>query len=193
MSLSHITDIAVRAIAQLLSQFREANGALDSERLRALVEIFGDELQDAEDLCWSLIAERYVTTAVGVQLDQWGVVLGLSRHGLADSDYQRALLAWQGALRSQGIRDRIIDAVDSVMEPDDLRYIDRGSATYQIDLYKVVPPFGAGLTVVLLMILEAASPSGVAYMVTEGPLGTSFRFDDPTRGLDQGKMGRRVI
>lgn len=191
MSATQITDHADQAVAQLLSEVAK------DERLVELVEILCDAVQDAEDLVWSLIADRTVEDADGVQLDAWGRVLGKSRGGLADDVYRRVLAAWQGALRSQGRRNALIIAFAAVLDWTAVMYRDRGVSGHP--LFELVgrvsggPSISAELEAAVLEIVEAASPSGVPSRTVITDDTVPFRFDTAGQGFDQGKMGERIL
>ena len=187
---THILTHAADSVAMLLStlQDEDANTA-------ELVERLGDIAQTLEDDIWECLVERYISTAVGVQLDAWGRVLGRARRGLADADYRRLLSVWQQAMLSQGRRNPLLRAVIAVMEPEATRYLDLTDGWYTIDLYFLDPPgpWSATLVGVLEDILEAASPSGVQWRIIEAEADVSFRHDMNARGHDSGEMGRRML
>jgi hypothetical protein len=184
---TQITTHAALAVAQLIQPM------LDDLNLVELVEIIADLVQDAEDLVWELVAERSLDgSTVGVQLDAWGVVLGRPRGGLTDAVYERVLLAWQGALRSQGRRDEIIVAIDDIAEPTALEYYDLTMATFSIVLLVSGPPLSAELIAVINEATEAAAPSGVQFEIVVADDTLPFRFDTTGQGLDDGFMGARI-
>ena len=160
---AHITDHAARAVASLLSVCQDEDAALTE-----LVTILGDTVQDLEDAIWEVLVERYIAAAEGVQLDQWGVVLGRPRAGLSDTDYRRVLAVWQGALRSQGRRPQIIEAIDGAVSPTAMRYHELTHATYQVDLLVPSVPMADGLAAVTADVADVSSPAGVRAIVVAG-------------------------
>lgn len=79
---SKITDHAAQAVGNLLSEFR------NSDRLKELITIFAAEIQSLENLFHELYDECTLDTAVGVQLDMEGKIVGWPRMGLSDDDYR---------------------------------------------------------------------------------------------------------
>jgi len=190
-SPTQITDHAAQAVEMLLHVLQD-----DDTALPELVRILGDEVQDAEDLAWDCIAQRYVTTAVGVQLDQWGRILGKSRGSLSDAAYRRILLAWQGGLRSAGIRDAILRAWLAVCGATTGAYVDRSSPG--IPGYELValiaggPPLAAEIEMAAEEIAEGSATSGVPYRLVVGDDLMVFRFDTAGHGFDDGLLSERL-
>jgi hypothetical protein len=82
LKTTHVTD----GLKRLLWQFR------DQPNIRAIVQSYLEEIQELEDVLYSLIVERYVQTAVGVQLDGIGRVVGEPRQNRTDTDYRVAVI-----------------------------------------------------------------------------------------------------
>lgn len=82
--------------ALLLSQFR------DKPRLEAALCALLAGVQDLDDAAWSLLTERWLATAVGVQLDRIGLILDYPRQGWYDETYRVLLGAQILTLRSKG-------------------------------------------------------------------------------------------
>lgn len=64
----------------------------NSPKLKALVGNISDLLQDIETKAEALIVERWISTAIGKQLDGCGYNVGEARRGRSDDDYRRAIL-----------------------------------------------------------------------------------------------------
>lgn len=67
---------------------------------------FLNQVQEIEDMLYSLIVERYLDDAIGEQLDGIGRVVGELRLGKDDTDYRTAL---QGRIRSNRADSRVED------------------------------------------------------------------------------------
>ena len=114
-TLTYESDHAARAKELLISQFQKP-------RIQAMVTALCAGIQDAEDVCWQLLTERWIDTAVGVQLDGLGAILDLPRAGWVDEVYRQILRAQILALRSKG---------------------------HWVDLFKILDATGVDLTLVL--------------------------------------------
>ena len=85
--------------ARILQQY------IKSPRLLSFLEACLDMVQDAEDLAYQMLALRSIYTAVGVQLDTVGKILGYGRpdiFGSSDPLYRLWLIARTMANRSNG-------------------------------------------------------------------------------------------
>lgn len=67
-----------------------------------LVAALATPAQALEDALWQLLVQRTVDTAIGVQLDVIGRVVGQSRDGLGDDSYRRYIRARISVNRSRG-------------------------------------------------------------------------------------------
>jgi hypothetical protein len=74
----------------------------DKPRMEALLVIYLDQLQQAEDAAWQLATLRFPDTAEGVQLDVLGEIVGQPRNGLEDVDYAPLIRGRIQANRSDG-------------------------------------------------------------------------------------------
>ena len=68
-----MSDIVVKGISRLAYQFS------DSENLKGFLEAFLEEYQEIENANLQLLNERYLSVAIGAQLDGIGEIIGLSR------------------------------------------------------------------------------------------------------------------
>ena len=85
MSLTPLASHTARAISRLTTQFRgKAN-------IEALVSIFCDELDELETAFFQLLNNRALDVAVGVNLDNLGQIVGISRAGRTDEEFRAAI------------------------------------------------------------------------------------------------------
>lgn len=70
-------------------------------RFEELVRILAEEVQEIEDALWQ-IAQDDVDSAIGVQLDGFGEIVGAEREGLSDANYRALIRATIRANRSEG-------------------------------------------------------------------------------------------
>lgn len=89
-------DVVIQGVARLIEQY------VGKPRLEELLRIYLEQVQEAEDAAWQLATERFVSVAVGVQLDGLGEIVGQPRLGLSDDDYRAAIRARIRANNSEG-------------------------------------------------------------------------------------------
>ena len=94
---THVAQGLKRLLAQFQGQ-RNFEGQLRSFLL---------QVQEVEAMLFALMAERYVGTAVGAQLDGIGRVVGEPRSGKTDTDYR-------AALRGRAIRNRAHSRIEDI-------------------------------------------------------------------------------
>lgn len=80
----------------LISQFR------NKPRIEATLCALLAGVQDLHDAIWQVLTERWLGSAVGVQLDQLGTIVNLPRAGWVDGTYRGMLRAQVLTLRSKG-------------------------------------------------------------------------------------------
>ncbi len=130
--LSQNTEHKVQGAARRIIQY------ISKPRFAELLCIFMAQIQDAEDAGFQLATERTVDTAVGVQLDGLGDIVGQTRQGLSDDDYRPLIRARIRANNSEGTAPNIIDvAVAALNNP--------GAGKV---LYDIKPPAGYLLKIV---------------------------------------------
>lgn len=139
------------ALRRLPEQFKAKTRI--ANLLRALVGPF----QSLEDALWQLIEERSVDTAIGIQLDQLGHIVGQERGGLSDADYRRYIRARIMTNRSRGSVEDLIRIANLVLAEDDATIeIDsqRGTAVVRI---RGVDTTDAVATIVLAFLEDGAA------------------------------------
>lgn len=109
-------DIQERAVALLTS-------ALNQPRVREVVSAFSNQAQAVEDAVWALVAERYLSTASGAQLDAYGVLLDQPREGLNDADYRAVLRVVILANRSTGNTETLIAILRELLDGVDVELV----------------------------------------------------------------------
>lgn len=85
MAIEPISDHAQEALDRLISQFKEQPNI--EKFIRALIQPF----QHAENTLYQILYFRWVDTAVGVQLDGMGKIVGEPRRGRNDDQYRLAI------------------------------------------------------------------------------------------------------
>ncbi len=112
-----LTDHTALALARLCQQFR------DKPNIIALVTAFAERYQDVEDVFQDLLTERDVYSAIGVQLDVIGRIVGMPRNGLVDADYRRYIFAQIATNNSDGLVEDLI-AVSQLVLADATAYVE---------------------------------------------------------------------
>jgi len=108
MPLTKKTNHSEEAQGRLLEQFRE------SEKFKALVASYAAQVQELENVLFQLIDDRTIDTAVGVQLDGIGQIVGQAREGRTDDQYRLILKTRITINNSSGTVEDIIAVCDAV-------------------------------------------------------------------------------
>jgi len=107
--IDEITDHAQQAKNRLP---RHLDGAT---QFNALIDILGSRIQGLETELFNLLDERFLTVAVGVQLDGLGQILDLDREvGQSDAAYRQALIGVTGQLSLSGQIEPLITVFDNL-------------------------------------------------------------------------------
>lgn len=182
MPINYIPDHVARAEANLESQFQQ------SPNLRAVLRAIVGEVQALEDAVYSTTVDRFLENARGVQLDQYGRVLGANRGGLSDTAYRQILSASILGNRSSGSIARLLDIY---------RILNGGGA---VDVDQVYPN-----TLIFYALqpqattaeqrgrirdwMQQCKKAGVALKLIEAPTDYFGFYDDPNAlGFSQGRF-----
>lgn len=114
---AHITDHRSAALARLAQQLK------GKPNYEALYNVCLRQIQEIEDALWQLFVERWLDTAVGVQLDVLGRIIGEPRGNSAnDAAYVLRLRARQRTNRSSGTIEQILSVFHALgFTPESLR------------------------------------------------------------------------
>lgn len=93
------------ALANLIEFFK------GQPKLAAFISAFTDQSQDVEDGSFEVLFDSIIETAIGVQLDGIGVIVGRARGGLTDDLYRVRLQAQILLNKSSGTLDEILTIV----------------------------------------------------------------------------------
>lgn len=104
-----ITNHVERALARLPEQHKA------KPKLVALLTALAGPAQGVEDALWQLLTERFVTTAIGDQLDTIGGIVGQPRNGMEDDEYRRFIRARISVRRSNGVTEDILRIVNLIL------------------------------------------------------------------------------
>lgn len=162
------------ATSLLISQFR------DKPRLEAIICALTDGVQDLDDVVWQMLTERWLSTAIGVQLDGIGQILDLPRAGWGDETYRVLLGAQVLVLRSKGTWSDVFAILEAIGVTLAVVFVDNPSmAAMRVE---VLEPFGPDITALdAYRLVLRAKPAGVRltfiFVVSEAP---AFEYADGT-------------
>lgn len=128
MSLQQTTNHIERALDRLLSQYRE------KPNLAGWMSAFTAEVQEIEDAFFGLLLQRFLSNAVGEQLNIIGRRVGLERKGLDDVRYRVFLRAWIRANRSSGTGDDVLEVADLALQGADITFIPSYPAAFVLEV-----------------------------------------------------------
>lgn len=114
----HIPNHEATALARWTSVFKRA-GALPSKIGVAFTAVMR-QVQDTEDVIFSLIYDRLLNSALGVALDQVGGLVGEVRQALADGEYRRYIAARIRTNMTGGEPDDLIWILKTITGADDV-------------------------------------------------------------------------
>ena len=168
---SGLTDDAGEPANQNLFHAEEAKHHLlwqfhGRPRIEAVVDAFGAQVQLAETVVWQLYTERGVDTAVGVQLDGLGALVGEPRVGRSDAAYRQAVRTKILVNRSNGKQDELYAIVTSALGgTPSMRIQEHQPATF---LFYLDSSLGAMTGPELARLLRLAKPLSVAMSLIGG-------------------------
>jgi hypothetical protein len=180
----YISDHVGRAADTTLSQFH------GSPKLQGLLEAMSAEVQRLEDLKFSMLTDRLLDAAEGVNLDVIGRIVGFPRLDVSDDDEYRELLGVQIRANNSDCGAEDIIFVASELTGEDVHYWQEGRAHYHLE-YVTDTPLTADWLVRVNDMIELVTCSGVSYEMVEGDDPDAFRFDVGP-GFDNGKLGNLV-
>jgi hypothetical protein len=109
--LTYDPDHVARGVARLIDRYRKP-------RTSALLASWLDEVQQAEDALWQLLVERWLSSAVGDQLDVLGRIVGEPRRGRDDDTYRLWISARNLVSRSSGKTTELLAIVRTLVAPE---------------------------------------------------------------------------
>lgn len=129
-----ITNQFQRALALLVSQFRGQKTNGDLTNLQKLLKILVTPAQELEDVKWQLKTQRWLSTSVGVQLNEIGVILGLPRKaGESDDDYRERLQFQIFINNTSGTPEEVMAVLAFLTNATHVSIHDIGIAAFQLE------------------------------------------------------------
>jgi hypothetical protein len=116
-------DYASIAVSRLTGQFQ------NSPKLKALMAAIVGPLTTLETDADAVIAERWINTAIGAQLDGCGAIVGEARQGRDDDAYRVAIKFRVFVNISKGTPTDLIRGLKFLTDPTDCQYLEAYPAT----------------------------------------------------------------
>ena len=116
-------DYASIAVARLTGQFQ------NSPKLKALMAAIVGPLTTLETDADAVIADRWIDTAFGKQLDGCGAIVGEARQGRGDDAYRVAIKFRVFVNISKGTPTDLIRGLKFLTDPTDCQYLEAYPAT----------------------------------------------------------------
>ena len=167
---TRIDDHLSIGLSNLLTQFR------GQPNIQGILRSYLTQLQEIEDVAISLIDERYVDTATGVQLDGIGTIVGEPRAGRSDVDYRVAI---KGRIRANAANSRIEDILELfvLLLPGFTFTLSEGTeASFLIEINEALTPVTDPSPGVLNAQLQIAKGGGVRASLIYGTFDSDERF-----------------
>jgi len=150
-----------RTLALLVSQFRREKPNGDLTNFQKLIRAICSLGQEAEDINWQLKTQRWLSTAIGQQLDEIGILLGLPRNINESDESYRERLQFQIFINvSSGTPEQVIAALAFFTKGDNIGYFERDFAFFQLETNGLTFPNPPN---VLNDGIFSLSPAGVNY------------------------------
>jgi hypothetical protein len=175
------------ALDQLLEQFK------GRPRLEAMIASYMTQIQDLETAFHDLLTERFISTAIGAQLDGIGQIVVLPRNGLTDEEYRTAL---RGKIRvnlSNGTPPELITIVRLMVNDPALliRLVEVEETTVEIEVLEgTLFPTNPELIGAFLILAKAAGVRIIFRYSYAANFDNQFVFSDaddfPTFDTDTG-------
>lgn len=187
--LTHIEE----ALENLAEQFK------DKPNIAALISAYVAQVQDLENILFQIRNQTTLATAIGIQLDRLGTIVGEERQGRGDSAYRLAIIA-RGYLNFiSGTPEELIHLTLLLTGPNHITFIESFPAHFDLYIDDPLTPdppqwltltpyaegdlrsnFGNAYVVVVAGTSGATGPSGTGSGITDG--GVIWNFSGPGVG-----------
>ncbi len=121
-------DQTVNAISRLITQWQ------DKPNVVGLLKSYIDNVQVVEDIYEQLNTERGIETAIGVQLDVLGLIVGVLREGRTDDDYRIAIKGQIAINTCDGTEMKITEALTILLGTSDITIKDNYPAGITVEV-----------------------------------------------------------
>jgi hypothetical protein len=143
---------------------------------RAFISTFAKQVQDIENVAFAVLQGRTINTAVGVQLDGLGELVGAPRAGRTDDTYRVRIRAQIALNLSSGTPDEILRIVQLMV--GSAKLAEYFPASFIVDSTAGANPTSAATALEISSIVKAATPAGVRsqHIYAVSPASKVFRF-----------------
>ncbi len=147
-----------------------------SNRFESLVESYATELQELDAAALEVVTETAIASAVGVQLDGLGTIVGAERLGLSDSTYRQRILARVQSNLASGTIEQILAPLAAILGTGyTIEHQEYPTAGF---LIRVAEPISdASIGPELARAVNSAKVAGVQGAVQWHETDTPFAFD----------------
>ena len=133
-TLTQRTDFESDAKEALTDQFRK-------DKIQALAGVFAAQIQDIENVCFQLLEGRSLSSAVGVQLDGLGALVGQPREGRSDTTYRIWIAARIRLNLSHGSAEDIYGIFSPLLEAgQSVALTEYYPGAFLLDIYNATTP-----------------------------------------------------
>lgn len=164
----------------------------NAANLKAISAAWLAQVQALEDVLWDLLLQADLTYAVGAQLDQIGVIVGMPRGTLDDTDFRPILRAAIRARRSSGGTEDLIAIATLALAGSGVTFsVREGHGSVVIEPHATIPFDPSALLRVLrlgksggvqLQLFTPPSPELEGGLFTFAPAGSLLPVSDANRG-----------
>lgn len=126
----------------------------ESNKIFDLITPFINQVQNIEDMLDDLRKLRWIINATGLQLDNIGTIVDLSRQGMSDTDYRTAIYRKIQFNISSGQPETLIEYMELITE-EAVDYTEPSPATARIDIFSLPDPIS------VLREIRGLKPVGV--------------------------------
>ena len=150
-----------QGLGRLLEQFK------GKTNIEGQLTTYLRQNNDLENTIFDVMGSRNLDTAVGVQLEQIGSIVGQDRGGLSDDDYRVQIKFKIAVNNSNGTPEELISMLSNATKSTEVRYFEHYPASYIISYNGDFSPYR------ILEYMQAASPvcSNIGIMYDEGGYG----------------------
>ena len=166
-----------------LAQSRLTNQFTEKPLIRALAGAMVTPIGDAELLADALKNNRWISSAVGKQLDGCGYIVREERKGRSDDEYRRAILFSIFVNTSNATPEDLIYGLRYLTHPDDIQYIEQYPATAMLFTD------GAVIQQDIKTVIQDLSPASIC----DVPIMVSFARKSPFRFSKEPPLGELFV
>ena len=129
----------------------------------ALRDIIADEIQEAENAIWEIIASNDVDRAFGASLDKLGRIVNEAREHRTDPSYRVRIIARGVILRSHGRTTDLLNML-TLLDESEFRIVTTPPAAFLVTM--VDPPTGHAARGEFASLIAQCRAAGVGAMIT---------------------------